>query len=265
MTAEAVGWLREAGIGAINFDLMYGLPHQTVARAVNTVDEAVRLAPDRVAYFGYAHVPWMKTHQRMIDESALPDGHARYEQAEAAAARLVSHGYRRIGLDHFARADDPMSRALDEGTLHRNFQGYTTDEAKVLLGFGASSIGALPQGYVQNAVPFRAYGEAVEGGRLAVTRGVELDDDDRLRRDIIERLMCDMAVDLAAAGAAYGVDPASFADELAALGPLVADGIAEVEGTTVRITEEGRPLMRTVCAVFDKYLGTGAARHSRAV
>ncbi|HLB80180.1 MAG TPA: oxygen-independent coproporphyrinogen III oxidase [Dongiaceae bacterium] len=253
--------LHAAGIHRINFDLMYGLPRQTVEHVARTVDLAAELAPDRLAVFGYAHVPWMKTHQRMIDEAALPGAAERLAQAEAAAARLVGHGYRRIGLDHYARPDDAMTRALDEGRLRRNFQGYTTDPSSALLGFGASAIGALVEGYVQNAVPLRAYGEAVRDGRLAVTRGVRATADDRLRGAVIERLMCDLAVDLTN----LGVEPDAFAAELSALAPMRRDGLVEIDGGRLRVTEPGRPLVRTVCAAFDRYLQTGKARHSRAV
>ncbi len=258
MTERVVGWLRDAGIAGINFDLMYGLPDQTVDDAVATIDLAVRLAPDRIALFGYAHVPWMKSHQKMIAEDALPDAGERFRQAESAAARLVEHGYRRIGLDHFARAGDAMARALDEGRLRRNFQGYTTDPAETLIGLGASSIGALPEGYVQNSAPMRAYVEAVRSGRPAIARGVALSDDDRVRRGIIEQLMCYLRVDLDDVGG-------DFAQEREMLAPMIEDGIAELDGGILSITEEGRPLMRTVCAVFDRYLSEGKARHSQAV
>lgn len=265
MNARVVQMLRSAGIDRINFDLMYGLPHQNIGDVERTVDLAVRLRPNRVAVFGYAHVPWMKSHQKMIPEDALPDAEQRFEQAEAAAARLAMHGYRRIGLDHFALADDPMTTALDEGRLRRNFQGYTTDPAKALIGFGASSIGALPEGYVQNAAPLRHYADAVANGRLPVVKGVALMDEDRMRRDIIERLMCDLHVDLDDVAGRHGKAASHFAGELAALAPMVRDGLAEIEGPVVHITEFGRPLMRTVCAVFDQYLETGVARHSKAV
>lgn len=265
MTARVVEWLREAGINAINFDLMYGLPYQTADDVRRSADLAAALRPDRIAVFGYAHVPWMKTHQKMIPDESLPDSRARFEQAEAGAKRLVQHGYRRIGLDHFALETDPMTQALDEGRLHRNFQGYTTDLAKTLIGFGASSIGALPQGYVQNSPPLRAWAEAVQSGKTAVTKGIALTDEDRLRRDIIERLMCEMAVDLAAMAARYGKSAGHFRSETMLLAPMVADGIATLEDDRIVITEYGRPLMRTVCALFDTYLDSGIGRHSRAV
>ena len=172
MVADAVTALRQAGITQINFDLMYGLPTQTVDDVIDTVDRVVELTPDRLAVFGYAHVPWMKTHQRMINEVDLPDGPARWAQSEAAAERLVGHGYRRIGLDHFAAPGDAMTVAVDNGELRRNFQGYTTDGAEALIGFGASAIGALADGYVQNAVPFGQYADDIGDGRLAVRRGI---------------------------------------------------------------------------------------------
>jgi len=264
-TAQLVEWLREAGIDAINFDIMYGLPYQTVDDVRHTVQLAAGLRPDRVAVFGYAHVPWMKTHQKMIADESLPGAWERFEQADAAASGLVARGYRRIGLDHFALETDPMTEALDQGRLHRNFQGYTTDEASTLIGFGASSIGALPQGYVQNAPPLRNWAEAVQQGRPAVTRGIALDEEDRLRRDVIERLMCDLSVDLSAVAARYGKTAEHFRGEIEMLAPMVEDGVARIDGDRITVPEQGRPLMRAVCAIFDAYLGNGVGRHSQAV
>ena len=265
MTERVVGWLRAAGIEAINFDLMYGLPYQTVDDVIRTVDLAAQMRPDRVAVFGYAHVPWMKTHQKMIPDESLPDAWQRFEQAEAAATRLAERGYRRIGLDHYALETDSMTEVLDKGRLRRNFQGYTTDEARALIGFGASSIGALPQGYVQNAVPLRAWAEAVRNGHPAVDKGIAVNDDDRLRRDIIERLMCDLEVDLSVEAARYGKSANEFSGEIEMLKPMIADGIATIDGDRISITEPGRPLMRAVCALFDTYLDSGVGRHSQAV
>ncbi|MEK7245308.1 MAG: oxygen-independent coproporphyrinogen III oxidase [Pseudomonadota bacterium] len=263
--AAAVEGLRGAGIGALNMDLMYGLPYQTEADVRRTVDLVASLRPDRLAVFGYAHVPWMKTHQKMIPEDALPGGLERLGQARAVAEALAAHDYRSIGLDHFARPDDSLARALDDGRLRRNFQGYTDDGAEILIGFGASAIGQFPQGYVQNAVPFHAYDAAIAAGRLAAQRGVALAPKDRLRRAVIERLMCDMKADLALLARAHGFPEDAFAAECAALAPMVADGFVEVAGSVVRIPEAGRFFMRTIAAEFDSYLGTGEGRHSRAV
>jgi len=264
-TAQVVEWLRATSVQQINIDLMYGLPYQTTKGVERTVRKVITLAPDRLALFGYAHVPWMKRHQRLIPDEALPGAVERLRQSQAAAALLLDAGYVRIGLDHFARPEDSLARAQSAGTLRRNFQGYTTDSAMALIGFGASAIGDLPQGYVQNIVPIKAYSEAIRGGHFAVARGRHLSSDDRVRRAVIQRLMCDMAVDLAAVGADFGLAPDTFDKELASLGPLVRDGLVAVEGTRLHVTAQGRPLVRAVCALFDRYLVTQRARHSRAV
>ena len=255
---RAVDWLRTAGIHGINFDLMYGLPRQTTVRVRASVDAALALRPSRVALFGYAHVPWMKRHQRLIDEAALPGAAERAAQFEVAAARLEEAGYVAIGLDHFALPEDSLAVARKQGRLHRNFQGYTTDDAGALLGFGASAIGSLPQGYVQNAVPIPEYRDAIRGGRLATARGIRVSAHDRLRRAIIERLMCDFAVDL-------NGQTARLAPELEALEPFRTDGLLTIDDGLIRVEPAGRPLIRTICAVFDAHLQRGLARHSRAV
>ena len=263
--AEAVEKLRAAGIGAFNADLMYGLPYQTETDVRRTVDLIASLRPSRLAVFGYAHVPCMKTHMKMIPDAALPGGPERLSQARAAAVALVERGFRTIGLDHFAAPEDSLARALDAGRLKRNFQGYTDDSASVLVGFGASSIGQLPEGYVQNAVPFHLYDEAIAAGRLATSRGLMLTPEDRLRRAVIEKLMCELTVNLAPLARAHGFAEDTFDADLAQLEPLVADGLVAVAGSTVRIPEDARLMMRTVAAVFDRYLQTGRGRHSRAV
>ncbi len=233
--ADTVTALRGAGIAAINFDLMYGLPHQTVADVERTVDQGLTLEPDRVAAFGYAHVPWMKPHQKLIDETALPDAEARVRQADAIATRLAAGGYRPIGLDHFARPDDPLAVALAEGTLRRNFQGYTTDSAATVLGFGASAISTLRGGYTQNHPDLRAYARAVETDGLATTRGVAVTDDDRRRRAIIERLMCALTVDLADF-APPDLAPTGFATELDTLRHRFTANLVAIDGTRVTVT-----------------------------
>ncbi len=260
LVEKSVADLRAAGIDAINFDLIYGLPHQGVDEIRRSVDLAASLKPNRLSVFGYAHVPWMKTHQKMIKDETLPNTGERYRQSEVLADALMEHGYIRIGLDHFALPDDTMVAALKGGTLRRNFQGYTADSADALLGFGASSIGYLPQGYVQNHVPMKAYGDAVESGRLATARGVALTDDDRIRGRIIEKLMCELAVDLEEFG---GVG--AFTDALATIQGLEADGLAILEGSKIKITDLGRPFMRLVCAAFDAYLKPAPARYSKAI
>lgn len=263
--ADAVAWLREAGVGSINLDLMYGLPHQTAANTLATVDALLDLQPERIALFGYAHVPWMKAHQQLIDESALPGPEARLTQAEAAAERLARAGYVRIGLDHFARADDDLAVALGEGRLHRNFQGYTTDEATTLLGLGASAIGRLPQGYVQNVTQELGWRVAVQTEQLPIARGVALTDDDRFRGEIIERLMCDLEVDLADVCVRHDRRAQDLTEALARLEPFVADGLAQLDGGWLRVIGDGRLIVRSICAVFDAYFQPEAGRHSKAL
>ncbi|MEP0706662.1 MAG: oxygen-independent coproporphyrinogen III oxidase [Parvibaculum sp.] len=265
VTARVIGWLRAHGICAINMDLCYGLPYQTVTSLLDTVDKAAAFRPARIALFGYAHVPWMKPHQKLIPDESLPGLAERWAQYEAAAERLEAHGYVSVGLDHFALPDDAMAQAHEKGALHRNFQGYTTDRAPVLIGLGASAIGALPQGYVANELAIDRYKAAVRAGRLPVTRGIAVNGADRLRRDVIERLMCDMGVDLDEIALMHDVAAETFDDDLTRLASLEADGIVTREGRRLTVTEEGRPLVRAVCAVFDEYLGQGAARHSKAV
>jgi oxygen-independent coproporphyrinogen-3 oxidase len=263
--AACVGWLREAGIDSVNLDLMYGLPNQTTANTLATIEAVLTLRPERLALFGYAHVPWMKAHQKLIDEAALPAAAARLEQSEAAAARLVSEGYVRIGMDHFALPSDALARAAGEGRLHRNFQGYTADPAGTLLGLGASAIGSPPQGYVQNIAQELGWRAAVAKGELPVARGVALTAEDRFRAEIIERLMCDFRADLPAICARHGRRMADLAPDLARLAPFVADGLARRRGDLLEVMEAGRVLVRSVCAAFDAYLDPTATRHAKAI
>ena len=265
MTERSLAWLRENGVNHINLDLMYGLPRQSVESVTRSAEIALSMDADRFAVFGYAHVPWMKSHQKKIVEAELADSYGRWDQFAAIAKALTDAGYVTVGLDHFAKPTDELAVILAKGELRRNFQGYTTDESEVLLGFGASSIGQLPQGYIQNAVPFDHYAEAIDAGRLATVKGLAISDDDRLRRAVIERLMCDLYVDLDKVAEQFGLPADTFDAELAAMGDLVADGVATVEGRRLGVPEAARPLMRIPAARFDTYLSTGAGRHSRAV
>ncbi|MDJ1158035.1 oxygen-independent coproporphyrinogen III oxidase [Chelatococcus sp. SYSU_G07232] len=264
-TARAAGWLGLAGARSLNLDLIYGLPHQTVESVVASVGQALRLGPDRIALFGYAHVPWMKKHQKLLPEDALPDTAERLAQMQAATDAITSAGYVAIGLDHFAKPGDALARARAEGRLHRNFQGYTTDAAPALIGFGTSAIGSLPQGYVQNAATTVAYRDALTAGRLPIARGIVLTSEDRLRRAVIERLMCDLAVDLAAVAAIHGRPAHVFAGELPALDRMAADGILQRDGWRIAVPDSARLYVRNVCAVFDARLAEGQARYSRAL
>lgn len=260
LVERAAEGLRDAGIRDLNVDLMYGLPGQTVAHVRDSAKRAAALKPQRLALFGYAHVPWFKTHQRLIDETKLPGLTDRLEQAEAAAETLSAAGYEIIGLDHFALPDDSLAVAARAKRLRRNFQGYTADEADALIGLGASAIGRLTQGFTQNAPDLAGYSRALAAGEFPIVKGLALTDDDRLRAAMIERLMCDLELDLTMFG---GRD--RFTAEIELLAPLVDAGLAHLEGERIVMTAEGRPYVRIAAAAFDAYLGAGQKRHSLAV
>jgi oxygen-independent coproporphyrinogen-3 oxidase len=265
VVAAAVSRLRGAGVSSIGFDLIYGLPHQTVATLLRTVALVAEMRPGRVALFGYAHVPWMAKGQRMIPSSALPGPDARAELFARASAALVAAGYVAIGLDHFALPEDDLAVAAREGRLHRNFQGYTTDAARTLIGLGTSAIGRTPRGYVQNIVEPGAWARAIAAGRLPIAKGLELRGEDRLRAQVIERIMCDGAVDLDAVGMAFGAPARWWEAERDALDRLAMDGLLDRRGGVVVLTDDGKPLSRVCAAVFDRYLEPNASRYSVAV
>jgi len=260
--ARATDTLRDGGITAINFDLMYGLPRQTVESIRDTAEQVCALAPARIALFGYAHVPWFKKQQRLIDAAELPGVRARLTQMEAAQQVFLEHGYCAVGIDHFAAPDDSLAMAATAGRLHRNFQGYTTDEAVALIGLGASAIGRLPQGFIQNAPDVGGYTRAVAAGRPAIVRGIALSEQDRCRGALIERLMCDMHVDLREFAGDTDTD---FQSEREALRPYIAGGLVIAEPSRIVVTAKGRPYLRLIAAAFDTYLAAGKAAHSRAV
>lgn len=264
-TEAAVTALRAHGVDSLNLDLMYGLPYQTLERTLATVEQAVSLRPDRVALFGYAHVPWMKAHQKMIPEEALPGAEARLEAAEASAELLIERGYVPIGLDHFALPGDSMAAAAADGTLRRNFQGYTTDRAETLLPVGASAIGRMPDMFIQNEPSLPSHARMVAEHRLPLKRGAKLSRDDRVRAAVIERIMCDFAVDLKAVCVSMNADMADFGDAVPHLAEMVEDGIIRWNGTKLEVTSVGRPFVRQVAACFDRYFSRGAAKHSAAV
>lgn len=266
MVAAAASALRRAGIGRLSVDLLYGLPHQTEASARDSAQRVLDLvAPARVAVFGYAHLPQLKRHQRLIPAAGLPAATERVAQFEAIADVFTAAGYVPVGLDHFARPDDPMAVALAERRLRRNFQGYTTDTAEVLLGFGASAIGSLPQGYVQNLVDLRAWREAVERGSLPVARGRMLTVEDRALREVIEAIMCYGDVDLEAVARHHGLPLARLSPDPDRISRAMALGLVRRSGSRLTVPAEYRPLLRVVASAFDRHLAPGTARHAVAV
>ncbi|MGE8104188.1 oxygen-independent coproporphyrinogen III oxidase [Allorhizobium sp. NPDC080224] len=264
-TKSVVEAVRARGVHSVNCDILYGLPHQTEATVAETVKDILSLAPDRIALFGYAHVPWMKKHQTMIKDEILPGLEERFAQMNLAASMLVAAGYEPIGIDHFALPDDRMAIAAREGRLRRNFQGYTDDAAEALIGLGASSIGQLPQGYVQNMPATGEYQRMADAGGLAAVRGIEVSEDDRLRRRVIEEIMCRFAMSFSDLRQEFGDAVDAIAAEAKSFALSNQDRICLIEGDRFVITDAGRPFARTIAAVFDSYLANGKGRHSIAV
>eukprot|EP01037_Dinobryon_pediforme_P002044 gene2044-2082_t len=265
-TAACAESLRAIGIGSINLDLIYGLPLQTEASVHRTAQRALDLQPDRVAVFGYAHVPWMKRHQALIPETSLPGPNERFAQSRIIDSVLTSAGYKAVGLDHYARQGDSLCAAAEAQTLHRSFQGYTTDNAPALIGLGASAIGSLPQGYVQNAPRTPDYLKAIAEGQFPIAKGIALSADDKLRREVIERIMCDLVADLEEIARLHGADPTPLLQAASHLQGPISDGLVEIEGSRIVVTEAGRPFVRNIASVFDAYLApAGVNRHAAGV
>ncbi len=262
-TRRAVGAARERGVQSLNMDLLYGLPGQTEERLAATVEQVLALSPDRVALYGYAHVPWMSRRQQLIDDTALPGAEARLGLFGTAAGLFLWDGYQRIGIDHFARSGDRLARAARAGRLRRSFQGYTDDPAEVLIGLGASAISRFPQGYAQNLAATGAHAAAVREGRLATHRGHRFEGEDLARATAIERLMCDFRFDRAEVLAAGRMTGGAL-DRLIDRAVLRFPGYVTRDLAGLAILPEGRPLTRVIASLFDAY-ETSPERHSQAV
>jgi oxygen-independent coproporphyrinogen-3 oxidase len=264
-TARVAEQLRACGARSLNIDALYGLPLQTERGVEETLRQVVSMRPDRIAFFGYAHVPWMKRHQQMIDESAIPGIGDRFAQAGAAARYLPQMGYQPIGIDHFALPRDSLSVAAREGRLRRNFQGYTDDACETLIGLGASSIGGMRQGHVQNVSATGRYMAEVLAGRLPVEKGFELSVEDRARGHVIEALMCRFGFSEEELVRLHGDAGRMVAREAAGIAAEDADGFLVHEDGSFTIAEAGRPFTRSIAARFDAYLAAGKARHSTGI
>nr|WP_210317405.1 oxygen-independent coproporphyrinogen III oxidase [Oryzicola mucosus] len=264
-TQAAVDAVRVRGVRSVNLDMLYGLPFQTLGTITETTGKVLSLRPDRIALFGYAHVPWMKKHQTMIDEAALPNVFQRFEQATRAAEMIIADGYIPVGIDHFALPGDTLAQAACNGTMRRNFQGYTVELAEALIGLGASAIGLLPQGYVQNMPATGEYEKLALSGSLATVRGFALTAADRMRAWIIERLMCDFSFSRCALLAQFGDAARPLIVEAEQLVGTDRDGLIVKAGNRYVVTPQGRIFIRSIAAHFDAYLGQGSGRHSVAV
>ena len=250
-TSDVVDMLRAAGIASLNIDLVYGLPFQSLSGFGKTLDQICALDPDRIALFGYAHVPHMANRQRLIPEAALPDDRARFALFNRATEDLTRHGMSAIGIDHFAKPSDSMALAAADGTLRRNFQGYTVDGCETLLGLGASSISKFANGFVQNAAQTGAFTKAIRQGNLSGARGYVLSPEDKLRSRIIEMLMCDYAIDYSALNLSPE-DRHAIAPALEALRDECAGLFHETEDK-LTLSAEARPLVRRLAHFFDTF------------
>jgi oxygen-independent coproporphyrinogen-3 oxidase len=265
VTAGVVEQLRGAGIQSINIDALYGLPGQTSEKLAVTVEKVLSLQPDRISLFGYAHVPWVKPHQKMIDEKTLPRQKQRLHDANLASEMIKAAGYQAIGIDHFAKPDDNLAKMARSGKLQRNFQGYTDDEAEVLLGFGPSSISSFAGGFAQNQVATGLYTAAITAGLSPVARGLLLSDDDRLNGWIIERLMCDSAFSKMQLEQRFGASGCEAWEKAVALADTSCAELCRISGDRFEMIEEARPLVRLVASKFDTWLKASSFQYSKAV
>jgi oxygen-independent coproporphyrinogen-3 oxidase len=263
VTKAAADALRARGIRSLNVDLLYGLPHQNATRISESVQKVLSLSPDRVALYGYAHVPWMARRQSMIPTDALPSPEERLGLYETARQLFVWDGFREIGIDHFAREGDSLEVAEREGRLRRNFQGYTDDTAAALIGVGASSISRFPQGFAQNNASTSAYQAAIRDGRFATARGHAFSDEDRLREAMIGALMCDFRIDFVKIGAEFGLTPAAVAQRLDGIDDAFPGMLAH-EATAIEIRQGARPLARMIARFLDAY-AVNEGGHSAAI
>jgi oxygen-independent coproporphyrinogen-3 oxidase len=263
-TSKVVEILRDLGVASINLDIVYGLPHQTREMLLRTIDMSLSMRPDRIAMFGYAHVPWVKKHQSLIDTATLAGPIDRFAMAKAGAETILAAGYEAIGIDHFAKPGDSLAVKLREGALRRNFQGYTTDGAEALIGLGASSIGRMPQGYVQNITATGLYCQAISQGRLPIARGFALSDADRAAASAIEDLMCHYAFSISELRSRFGRAADTVCTDALREG-INTDGFVTFDGDIFTITPQGRPFVRTIASKFDRYLNQGQAKHSPAI
>lgn len=265
VTRSLVVALRAAGIKSINIDALYGLPLQTMERLQKTIAQVIAIAPDRIALFGYAHVPWMKTHQKMIRDEDLPDTRQRFAQSRMAARMITDAGYEALGIDHFALPTDNLAIAANEGRLNRNFQGYTDDEADILLPLGPSSIGRFADGYVQNEPATGQYIAKVEAGQIPFTRGIALTADDKMRGWVIERLMCDYAFCFSELAERFGPRSQGLVELAERIAREDRDGLCEVSDGLFKIEPDAWPFARIVAARFDAWLELAPRQYSKAV
>lgn len=265
ITKSLVVNLRAAGVTSINIDALYGLPLQTSERLTRTIEQVIEISPDRIALFGYAHVPWLKPHQKLIRDEDLPDTQERFNQARMAAGMITDAGYEALGIDHFALPHDSLAKAAVEGHLNRNFQGYTDDQADILLPLGPSSIGRFANGYVQNEAATGQYMAKVQAGDIPFSRGLALTADDKIRGWVIERLMCDYAFCFTELAEQFGPRSQGVIELAERIAHDDKDGLCEVSDGLFKIEPEAWPFARIVAARFDAWLELAPRQYSKAV
>jgi oxygen-independent coproporphyrinogen-3 oxidase len=267
VTRQAFDWMREEGYHSISVDLIFGLPRQTADSFARTIDEVLTLQPDRLAVFSYAHVPWVKPSQRIFEKRAnLPSTEEKLKMLSTAVRKLTAAGMVYIGMDHFAWPDDELAVAQREGTLQRNFQGYSTHAGASIYGFGMSAISQTGDSYRQNLKELPDYYAALDAGRLPLERGLILNEEDRIRRQVIMRIMCDRRINYTDLSRRLGVDfAAKFAREIESLSDLEADGLLQRHEDGFVVTGVGAPLIRIIAMRFDAYLEKGPRWFSKTV
>lgn len=254
-TADIVRHCRSLGVRGINIDLIYGLPRQTVESFTRNLGQVIGLGPDRLAVYSFAHVPWIRPHQRRIDDSELPDTETKFALFAAAVRTFTDAGYVQIGMDHFAKPDDEMAQALRGGYLTRNFMGYAVKTAPDLIAFGISGIGEVAGAYAQNVKKLSDYYREIDEGRLPVDRGYVLDEDDTIRNFVIRSIMCNLEIRVDRLRERFGIDYADyFAEEDRRLTEEIEPGFYERTDAGIRVTPLGQHFLRNICMVFDRYL-----------
>jgi oxygen-independent coproporphyrinogen-3 oxidase len=265
ITKSLVVNLRAAGVQSINIDALYGLPLQTSERLARTITQVIEISPDRIALFGYAHVPWLKPHQKLIRDEDLPDTQERFDQARMAAAMIAKAGYVALGIDHFALPHDTLAQAANAGNLNRNFQGYTDDQSEILLPLGPSSIGRFANGYVQNDAATGQYMAKVQAGEIPFSRGLALTADDKMRGWVIERLMCDYSFCFTELADLFGPRSQGLVELAERIARDDTDGLCEVSDGLFKIEHDAWPFARIVAARFDAWLELAPRQYSKAV
>jgi oxygen-independent coproporphyrinogen-3 oxidase len=268
MTRKVVNWVRELGFESINLDLIYGLPFQTVEDFADTVDKIIDIAPDRIAVFNYAHVPWMKKHMALIKEEDIPEPQVKLEILKMTVEKLTSAGYVFIGMDHFSKPEDDLAKAFKEKRLYRNFQGYSTNAGADLYGMGITSIGQIGKAFAQNHKTEKEYYQALDEGLLPIVKGAYMNDDDIIRREVIMKIMCDFELKYETIEKKFDIDfEKYFAWGLSRFDQMINDGLLTIQDRKITVNEIGRLLIRNIAMNFDGYIERkeDVGRYSRTV